>query len=149
MDVQVQIASVFAGLLIWTLVAYSLRRARLLPSYAVLWTAIGAALALLPAYAEMLRWVSTNVLGLIGANHFVYLILFGFLLLYTFYLTQKICELTNRVERAISALAILEAIMRDAGGREPMPAARADRNHAGVILHGKSETASFAGDGRH
>jgi Uncharacterized conserved protein (DUF2304) len=124
-DFQVQAASVLAGILIWCLVAYSLKRAQLLPSYAILWVGIGAALFLLPTYAKFLRWLSADVFGIVGANHFVYLILFSFLLLYTFYLTQKVCELTNRMERVIVALAVLESSFLS---QEP-----AGRDHISVI----------------
>jgi hypothetical protein len=118
MDVQVQIASVISGILIWGLVAFCLKQAHLLPSYALLWVAIGAALVFLPTYSEVLRWVSTNVFGIVGANHFIYLMLFGFLLIYAFYLTQKICALTNRVERVIASLAILEASFQESTARD-------------------------------
>src|SRR3954469_18825353 len=101
MDFRIQIASVFVGLLIWTIVAIALKRARLYPSYAALWFGIGAMLMLLPVYGNSLRWLATNVFGIVGANHLIYAMLFGFIMIYLFYLTQKVCELINRVERLI------------------------------------------------
>jgi hypothetical protein len=109
MDLRTQLGSVFLGLLIWTLVALAVRRARLYPSYAVLWAFLGLLFVLLPLYADLLRWAAGHLFGIIGANHLVYSILFGFLLVYLFYMTQKICQLTNRVERVIVTLAMLEA----------------------------------------
>ena len=108
MDFRIQAASVFVGFLIWTIVAIALKRARLYPSYAALWAGIGALLILLPLYANSLRWIATNVFGIVGANHLIYAMLFSFLMIYLFYLTQKVCELINRVERLIVFVAILD-----------------------------------------
>ncbi len=60
---------------------------------------------LLPFYSGMLQWLASNVFGIVGVNHLIYAMLFGFILLYIFYLTQKICQLTNRAELVIVALA--------------------------------------------
>jgi energy-coupling factor transporter transmembrane protein EcfT len=87
----------------------ALKRARLYPSYAVLWSGIGLLLVLLPAYADLLRWLSYRAFGIVGANHLIYAMLFSFLMIYLFYLTQKVCQLVNRVERLIVHVAILEA----------------------------------------
>jgi hypothetical protein len=108
MDLRIQLASVVVGLLIWCLVVFALRRARLYPSYAVLWMLLGSLLIFLPFYAGLLRWAAGHVFGIVGANHLIYAMLFAFVLVYLFYLTQKICQLTNRMERAIVALAIVE-----------------------------------------
>ena len=121
MDLRTQLATVVVGLLIWALVAIAVKRARLYPSYSVLWAALGGLFVLLPLYADLLRWAAGHLFGIVGANHLVYAILFAFFLIYLFYLTQKICQLTNRVERAIVSLAILEAEVmpsRQAGGEE-------------------------------
>lgn len=115
MDFRIQIASTVVGILIWGLVAIALKRGHLYPSYAALWIGIGSLLLLLPTYAVALGWVAANVFGIVGTNHLIYLLLFGFLLLYGFYVTQKLCQLTNRMERVIVALAILEAKVRETG----------------------------------
>lgn len=109
MDVRIQVATIIIGVLIWGLVALALKRSTLYPAYTALWMILGALLVLLPLYADILRWVAANVFGIIGANHLIYAMLFAFLLIYLFYLTQKLCQLTNRVERVIVALAILES----------------------------------------
>src|SRR5258708_39495927 len=108
MDFRIQLASVAVGFLIWAMVAIALKRARLYPAYAVLWSGIGTLLVLLPLYGNFLRWLAANVFGIVGANHFIYVMLFSFLMIYLFYLTQKVCELVNRVERIIIFLAILD-----------------------------------------
>ncbi len=112
MDLRVQIASLVVGLLIWAIVAIALKRARILPAYAALWAGIGALLILLPLYSNLLRWLATNVFGIVGANHLIYAMLFSFLMIYLFYLTQKVCELINRVERLIVFVAILDTRQR-------------------------------------
>jgi hypothetical protein len=108
MDFRIQISSVVVGVLIWMMVLIALKRARLYPGYAVLWSGIGTLLVLLPLYGNLLRWLAANVFGIVGANHLIYAMLFSFLMIYLFYMTQKICELVNRVERIIVSLAILE-----------------------------------------
>jgi len=108
MDFRIQIASIVVGSLIWTIVSIALKRARLYPSYAALWVGIGTLLILLPLYANSLRWIATNLFGIVGANHLIYAMLFSFLMIYLFYLTQKVCELINRVERLIVFVAMLD-----------------------------------------
>ena len=108
MDFRIQVASVFVGLLIWTIVAIALKRARLYPSYAALWFGISSMLILLPLYGNSLRWLASNVFGIVGANHLIYAMLFSFIMIYLFYLTQQVCELINRVERLIVFVAILD-----------------------------------------
>jgi len=109
MDYRIQLASVAVGLAIWCLVGWSMKQAKLYPSYAVLWTLLGGLLVMLPIYANQVRWMAGNVFGIVGANHLIYAILFSFILIYMFYLTQKLCRLTNSIERLIVNLAILEA----------------------------------------
>jgi len=109
MDFRVQMASAAVGVMIWLLVGRSMNQARLYPGFAVLWAAIGALLVLMPAYGGLLQWSAAHVFGIIGANHLVYALLFAFLLVYCYYLTEKVSRLSNQVERLIVALAILEA----------------------------------------
>ncbi len=114
MDFRIQLAVITLGVAVLLSVALAVRNAKLYPSYTALWAALGGLLVLLPLYAGMLRWLATDVFGIVGANHLIYASLFGFILLYIFYLTQKICQLTNQVERVIVALAILEKQFKDA-----------------------------------
>ena len=107
MDWQLQIASAIVGIFGLAVVAVSLRNARLYPSYAALWFGIGAFFVALPFLSGVLRQVA-EFFGIIGVNHLIYASLFCFLLIYIFYLTRKVCELTHRVERLIVSLAILE-----------------------------------------
>jgi hypothetical protein len=100
---------VAVGLIVWALLAIAVKKARLYPSFAVLWAFLGGLLVFLPLYADLLKWAAGHLFGIIGANHLVYGILFAFILIYLFYLTQKICQLTNRTERLIVSLAMLEA----------------------------------------
>jgi hypothetical protein len=109
MDFRVQLASAAVGVIIWLSVASALRHARLDPGFAVLWAGIGALLFFMPAYGGLLQWMAGHVFGIIGANHLVYALLFAFLLLYVYYLTEKVSRLNNQVERLIVAVAILEA----------------------------------------
>ncbi|HUS95462.1 MAG TPA: DUF2304 domain-containing protein [Hyphomicrobiaceae bacterium] len=118
MDFRIQALSVVVGVLICALVLIALKRARLYPAYAVLWSGIGILLILLPLYGNLLSWLATNVFGIVGGNHLIYAMLFGFLLIYLFYMTQKVCQLFNRVERIIIFLAILETWQSE-GSRRP------------------------------
>jgi hypothetical protein len=89
MDIRIELAVITLGLLIWGLIGIAVRKARLYPSYAVLWGVLGSLLVLLPFYAQLLRWAASNVFGILGANHLIYGILFGFLLIYLFYLNPE------------------------------------------------------------
>ena len=134
MDLKIQITVSLVGLLIWALVAVAVMRARLFPSYSVLWMALGALLVFMPAYANLLKWAAGHIFGIFGANHLIYGLLFAFLLIYLFYLTQKVCQLTNRVERVIVSLAILEAQPNDHRSlrQHVMPSAEDERLAVGV-----------------
>ena len=132
MDFRLQLACSAVGLAILLLVTHSLRRNRLYPGFAVLWAGIGAVLLFLPAYSGVLQWAADNVFGIVGANHLIYALLFTFMLLDLFYLTEKLCRMNNQVERLIVSLAILEADARANAEKHTAASGAAPENRTGV-----------------
>ena len=91
-----------------------------------------AVLLFLPAYSGVLQWAADNVFGIVGANHLIYALLFTFMLLDLFYLTEKLCRMNNQVERLIVSLAILEADARANAEKHTAASGAAPENLTGV-----------------
>jgi hypothetical protein len=48
----------------------------------------------------------------VDARHVIYIVLIGFLMVYVFYLTQKISKMSDQIQMLISHLAIVEDELR-------------------------------------
>jgi hypothetical protein len=70
-----------------------------------------------PALEPLYQWIAGSVLGIIDARHVIYIALIGFLLVYVFYLTLKICQMSDRIQELISYTAIMETEKQIAEGK--------------------------------
>src|ERR1035437_3066083 len=111
MDFRLKIVSFLLSLAIIGLVLKSLKKAWLHPSFAAVWLGIAAVFLLLPFISTGLAGLASNVFGIVGGDHLIYISLLGFLLVYAFYLTRKICRLTDQVGRIISSLADRKSVV--------------------------------------
>lgn len=113
MDIKQIILSFIAGLILLLFILRFLKTSRIYPSYVILWASIGIFLVFMPVFSDVYRHIAQFVFGLKGGDHFMYISFIGFLLLYTFYLTVKICTLTSQVSRIISTIAVIESQQKD------------------------------------
>lgn len=109
MDIKQQIFALAAGLLIIFLVISQLKKEKLHSSFAALWIGIGLFLISLSFLGDFYRYIARSVLNVSGGDHFIYITVIGFLLVYVFYLTSKICRMIDQITKLISTVAMLEA----------------------------------------
>jgi len=108
MGIRLKVLAFLVGVAFLLFVLRSIKRNGMRPSYAVLWLVISIFLISVPALEPFYQWVAGPVLGIIDARHVIYMVLIGFLLVYVFYLTLKICQMSDRIQELISYTAILE-----------------------------------------
>lgn len=109
MDIKQQIFALAAGVLIISLVISQLRKEKLDSSFAALWIGIGLFLISLGFFGDFYRFIAQSVFSVSGGDHLIYISLIGFLLVYVFYLTSKICRMIDQITKLISTVALLEA----------------------------------------
>lgn len=113
MDINQQITAFLAGILLLSLVMRLMKRERLHPSFSALWIGISIFLISMPLLGDFYRWLAHHVLGVSGGDHVVYISLIGFLIMYVFYLTGKICRMIDQITKLISTVAMLETHQRE------------------------------------
>ncbi len=121
MGIRVKILAFIIGIGFFLFVLRSIKRNGMRPSYAVLWMFISLFLISVPALEPFYQWLAGSVLGIIDARHVIYIVLIGFLLVYVFYLTLKICQMSDRIQELISYTAILETEKIVAEGKIKKP----------------------------
>ena len=108
MGIIIKIGTSLLGLLFLLIVIYFVRKGSLRPSYVILWIIISLFLLSLPLVENVYIYLSYNILGFQNATHVIYIILIGFLFVYSFYLTIKFNKISDQVQILISYTAILE-----------------------------------------
>jgi len=99
---------VIIGVLFLFFVFRSIRKNIFHPSYALLWIVMTVFLVSIPVFEKFYKWIAVSVIGIVDARHIIYIFLIGFLLIYVFYLTQKINQMKDQILRLISFTAIIE-----------------------------------------
>jgi hypothetical protein len=112
MRINLQITAVIIGLVFFILPLIFLKRNSLHPSYAVLWLGVSLFLLTIPVLGSFYQFLAKSILGVSGGDHVIYIGMIGFLLGYVFYLTSKICQMSDRISKLISSIAILEHEVR-------------------------------------
>ena len=93
-------------------VARSIQKNTMRPAYAVLWSLVAVFLVSVPVFEPFYQWLAGSVIGIVDARHVIYIVLIGFLLVYLFYLTQKISRMSDQIQILLSQLAIVEDELR-------------------------------------
>jgi hypothetical protein len=113
MGIKQIVLSFIGGVILLLLIMHFLKKSRIYPSYVVLWASIGLFLVCMPVLSDYYRNIAQLIFGIKGGDPFIYIAFIGFLLLYTFYLTVKICTLTSQMSRIISAISVIESQQKD------------------------------------
>jgi hypothetical protein len=123
LNLELKLVAALLGLSFFAFVALSIRSSSIRPSFAWLWLGIGAFLVSVPLLEPLYRWLAHRVVGVHDARTIVYVPLIGFLLIYSFRLTQVISRMSDRVQELITHTAVLEArigeLQRERGGDDP------------------------------
>ena len=112
MGLKIKILALFVGLGFFLFVLRSIRSNSMRPSYAVLWTSISLFLVSISVLEPFYQWIAGSVIGIVDARHVIYIVLIGFLLVYVFYLTQKISRMGDQIQVLLSQVAIVEDELR-------------------------------------
>jgi hypothetical protein len=115
MGTKIKIISLIIGVMFFLLITRYIRKNSFKPSYSFLWFAIAFFLLSVPLFEPLYKWFSTTVIGIIDAQNIIYIVLIGFLLVYSFYLTIKISKLSDHVQQLISFTAILQNDLENLG----------------------------------
>jgi hypothetical protein len=112
MGLKIKLLAFLVGIGFFGFVLRSIRGNSMRPSYAVLWTAVSLFLVSVSVLEPFYRWIAGSVIGIVDARHVIYIGLIGFLLVYVFYLTQKISRMGDQIQVLLSQLAIVEDEVR-------------------------------------
>jgi hypothetical protein len=112
MGLKIKLLALLIGLGFFFFVLRSIQRNSMRPSYAVLWTGISLFLVSISVLEPLYRWLARSVIGIVDARHVIYIGLIGFLLVYVFYLTQKLSRMGDQIQVLLSQLAIVEYELR-------------------------------------
>lgn len=108
MGIKIKILSFIIGLIFFVFILRFIKKNSFRPSYATLWIGISLFLISIPVLEFFYRWIAVSVIGITDARHIIYIVLIGFLLIYIFYLTTKISQMSDQIQELISYTAILE-----------------------------------------
>lgn len=108
MGIKITIISTIVGLIFFLFVLNFVKKSTFRPSYAVLWISISLFLISIPIFEFFYKWIAVSIIGIEDARHIIYIGIIGFLLIYVFYLTTKISQMSDQIQELISFTAILE-----------------------------------------
>ena len=107
MGIKIKILSFIIGLIFFIFILRFVKKNSFRPSYATLWVIFSLFLISIPILEFFYRWIAVSVIGITDARHIIYIALIGFLLIYIFYLTTKISQMSDQIHELISFTAIL------------------------------------------
>ena len=112
MGLKIKLLAFLVGIGFFFFVLRSIQRNTMRPAYAVLWTGISLFLVSVSVLEPLYQWLAGSVIGIVDARHVIYIVLIGFLLVYVFYLTQKLSRMSDQLQVLLSQLAIVEDELR-------------------------------------
>lgn len=112
MDPRIKILSFVMGLVFFAFILSFVKKNAMRSGYVVLWLAVCSFLLSIPVFENAYRWIAYSVVGIVDARHIIYIALISFLLVYSFYVTLKISQMSDQIQELISSLAILENQVR-------------------------------------
>ncbi len=116
MDLKLKVIACMIGLLLFVSILRYVKSNTLRPSSALLWLCMPLFLISIPVLENFYQWLSVSLFGMNDARHVVYIFVILFLLVYSFYLSVKVSQLSDRVQELISYTAIMKADGDDANG---------------------------------
>lgn len=113
MGISLKISILLGALAIVISVFKTIKQHRLHPSFAVLWIFVALFLASLAIFEGVYAYIAKEIFGLYGGDHLIYVGLIFFLLTYVYYLTVRICQMSDRVSKLISHAAVVESELQE------------------------------------
>ena len=113
MGIKIKLIALLLGIIYMLVILTTIKKNNLRPSYAFLWFIMAGFLISISLFEPLYQWISYSIIGIKDARHLIYIVLIGFLLVYTYFLTTKINSINDQVQQLISFVAILEKKLRD------------------------------------
>jgi len=113
MGIKIKIISLLLGLIFFYFIFRFVKKNTFRPSYAFLWILVSVFLLTIPILEPFYKWMAVTVIGISDARHIIYAGIIGFLLVYIFYLTIRISQMSDQIQELISYTAILEKRVRE------------------------------------
>lgn len=113
MGLKIKIISSVLGFIFFVLILKLVKKNNVKPSYAFLWISLSLFLLSIPLLEPLYKWISTTLIGIEDARHIIYITLIGFLLIYNFYITIKISQMSDQIQTLISYTSVLEKELKD------------------------------------
>ena len=108
MGIKLKIIAFAIGVILFIFILRYIKRNTFRPSSALLWSCIPIFLISIPLFEAFYKWLSVTIFGMADARHVIYIFIILFLLVYSFYLSVKISQLSDRIQELISFTAVLE-----------------------------------------
>jgi len=122
MGLKIKLIAFIIGLIFFFMVLNQIKKKSLRPSYSFLWFMVSLFLISISVFEPFYRFISRRIIGISDTRHIIYIGLIGFLLVYVFYLTIKVHQISDQVQELISTVAIQQNII------ESLSASNNDKN---------------------
>ncbi len=115
MGTRIKIIALIVGCLFFFFVGRVVKKRSFYPSFSVLWLGVALFLVSIPVFEPIYQWIAYSVIGIIDARHLIYIVLIGFLLVYVFYLSDRLSRMSDQIQCLISEVAILRRRIEEDG----------------------------------
>ena len=122
MGLKIKLIAFIIGIIFFIMVLSQIKKRSLRPSYSFLWFMVSLFLISISVFEPFYRFISRKIIGISDTRHIIYIGLIGFLLVYVFYLTIKVHQISDQVQELISTVAIQQNII------ESLSASNNDKN---------------------
>jgi hypothetical protein len=106
MGLKIKLIAFIIGIIFFIMVLSQIKKRSLRPSYSFLWFMVSLFLISISVFEPFYRFISRRIIGISDTRHIIYIGLIGFLLVYVFYLTIKVHQISDQVQQLISTVAI-------------------------------------------
>ncbi|HOJ16177.1 MAG TPA: DUF2304 domain-containing protein [Bacteroidales bacterium] len=106
MGLKIKLIAFIIGIIFFIMVLSQIKKRSLRPSYSFLWFMVSLFLISISVFEPFYRFISRKIIGISDTKHIIYIGLIGFLLVYVFYLTIKVHQISDQVQELISTVAI-------------------------------------------
>ena len=124
MGLKIKLIAFIIGIIFFIMVINQIKKRSLRPSYSFLWFMGSLFLISISVFEPFYRFISRRIIGISDTRHIIYIGLIGFLLVYVFYLTIKVHQISDQVQELISTVAIqqneLESLSASNGDKKEL-----------------------------
>lgn len=102
------ISLIILSILFFIIIIKFLKKNLLTPTSIILWICLGLFIISISILNSFYRFIAKNIFGLYDTTNLIYIIIVGFLCIYSLYLTVKLKKLIDMIQMLITKNSILE-----------------------------------------